>query len=171
MNGTITSIEQQIKWDLRMLELAKHVSSWSKDPSTQVGAVITFGKKVLSVGYNGFPADVEDKPEWYNDRPTKYSKIVHGEINAWETINRTWLWKCTLYTYPFLPCSVCAEEFSKSGLSRVVAPKNKDPRWEDSINESKRILSAKGISVDDSYEEVCIEEFEHVYYVIRKIGE
>jgi deoxycytidylate deaminase len=28
------------KWDIRYLELAKHGSSWSKDPSTQTGAVI-----------------------------------------------------------------------------------------------------------------------------------
>jgi dCMP deaminase len=146
-----------------MLELAKHVSSWSKDPSTQVGAVITFGKKVLSVGYNGFPADVEDKPEWYSDRDKKLSLIEHAEINAWKTINETWLWKCTLYTYPYLPCSRCAEEFSKSGISRVVSLKNTEPRWEDSINDGKKILSAKGVSVDDTYLE------DVYYYVIRKI--
>lgn len=169
MSGMITSTEQQIKWDLRMLELAKHVSDWSKDTSTRVGAVIAHGKKILSVGYNGFPADVEDNPEWYNDRDKKLSLIVHAELNAWETINRAWLYKCTLYTYPFLPCSDCAKEFIGSGLTRVVAPRNKVERWQKSLDESTELFTSKGVAVDDLYEEVCIEHFEEVYYEIRRI--
>jgi deoxycytidylate deaminase len=43
------------KWDERYLALAKEVSTWSKDPSTQVGAVTVGSKKeVLSQGFNGF---------------------------------------------------------------------------------------------------------------------
>jgi dCMP deaminase len=49
------------KWDRRWLELAQHVSSWSKDPSTKVGSVIAQGKQLVSLGYNGFPASCEDK--------------------------------------------------------------------------------------------------------------
>jgi deoxycytidylate deaminase len=41
------------KWDRRFLELARHVAAWSKDPSTQVGAVVAEGKRVVSLGYNG----------------------------------------------------------------------------------------------------------------------
>ena len=33
------------KWDKRYLALAKEVASWSKDPSTQVGAVTVGNKK------------------------------------------------------------------------------------------------------------------------------
>ncbi len=28
------------KWDRRFLELAKHISDWSKDPSTKVGCIV-----------------------------------------------------------------------------------------------------------------------------------
>jgi len=28
------------KWDQRFIELAKHVSEWSKDPNAKVGAVV-----------------------------------------------------------------------------------------------------------------------------------
>jgi dCMP deaminase len=43
-------------WDLRFLTLAKTVSTWSKDPSTKVGAVIVDkNRRVVSLGYNGFP--------------------------------------------------------------------------------------------------------------------
>ena len=49
------------KWDYRFLELCKLVSSWSKDPSTKVGAVIVDqDKRVVSLGYNGFPKGVSD---------------------------------------------------------------------------------------------------------------
>jgi len=44
------------KWDERYLALAAEVATWSKDPSTQVGAVTVGSKKeVLSQGFNGFP--------------------------------------------------------------------------------------------------------------------
>jgi deoxycytidylate deaminase len=33
------------KWDSRFLSLAKYISTWSKDPSTQVGAVIARGNR------------------------------------------------------------------------------------------------------------------------------
>ena len=42
--------------DLRFLRLAREVSTWSKDPSTKVGAVIVGDNgQVISQGYNGFP--------------------------------------------------------------------------------------------------------------------
>ena len=57
------------KWDLRYLELAEHISTWSKDPSTKIGS-IAIGKngQVLSQGYNGFPRGVIDSTERLKDR-------------------------------------------------------------------------------------------------------
>lgn len=37
------------KWDQRFLELAKVVSTWSKDPSTKTGAVIVRPDKTEAV--------------------------------------------------------------------------------------------------------------------------
>ena len=51
------------KWDRRMLSLAQLVSSWSRDPSTQVGAAIVDAKnRVVSLGFNGFPRGVTHPP-------------------------------------------------------------------------------------------------------------
>ena len=48
-------------WDNRFLDMAKLVSTWSKDPSTRVGAVIVDpSNRLVSVGYNGFPKGVTD---------------------------------------------------------------------------------------------------------------
>ena len=44
-----------MKWDMRYMALAKEVSTWSKDPSTQVGTVAVGSKgQVLSQGIMGF---------------------------------------------------------------------------------------------------------------------
>jgi dCMP deaminase len=70
------------KWDKNFLELAKTVSTFSKDPSTQVGAVIVDDdKRVISIGYNGFPKGVRDDHRLDN-RELKYEMIVHAEANA-----------------------------------------------------------------------------------------
>lgn len=51
-------------WDKRFLDLAEHISTWSKDPSTKVGAVLVNDQKiVVGLGYNGFSRGVEDS-EW-----------------------------------------------------------------------------------------------------------
>ena len=50
------------KWDMRFLELAALVATWSKDPSTQVGAVIVdSAKRIVSVGFNGAPRGVQEQ--------------------------------------------------------------------------------------------------------------
>ena len=49
------------KWDLRFLELARHISDWSKDPSTKVGCVVVGpDREIRSTGFNGFPRGIKD---------------------------------------------------------------------------------------------------------------
>ena len=70
-------------WDQRFLDLAEHIAQWSKDPRTKVGAVIVDEKKrVVSVGYNGFPRGVDDNPDRYEDRTAKLLFVAHAERNA-----------------------------------------------------------------------------------------
>ena len=69
------------KWDLRYIKMAQQVSSWSKDPSTQVGAVAVSDKgQVLCTGYNGFPRGIDDADYRYNNRELKYELIVNAEV-------------------------------------------------------------------------------------------
>ena len=71
-----------MKWDTRFLGLAAHISAWSKDPSSQVGAVISDGNRIVSLGYNGFAAGVEDRRERLDDRDCKLNLTIHAEENA-----------------------------------------------------------------------------------------
>lgn len=159
--GSNRAIDRQEKWDLRFLRLACEISSWSKDPSTKVGAVLTRDtNRIVSQGYNGFEEYDEDKEEDYLDRDIKYSKIIHAEINC---LNRsdTGVSHCTLYTYPFSPCSECAKIIAKRGISRVVSlVPSKDilSRWEDSIRMSNQILILSDIEVKlYKSEDLCLK--------------
>lgn len=135
---------------MRFLDLAKLISTWSKDPSTQTGAVIVDNNRhIVSVGYNGFPKGLVDVPDRLNDRPTKYSMIVHCEMNA--VINsQTSVKNCTLYTWPFLSCDRCAVHMIQAGITRVVAPTLPDylyDRWLESVGRTKAYFNEAGVEV------------------------
>jgi len=123
------------KWDQRFLGLAEFISGWSKDPSTKVGAVIVDrNNRVVSVGYNGLPVRVRDEEDRYTNRERKLAMIVHGDMNAILFAQRP-VYGCTIYTWPFAPCSNCASIIIQVGISRVVAPQHEPGhKWTDSIN-------------------------------------
>jgi dCMP deaminase len=107
-------------WDVRFLELAKHVASWSKDPNTKVGAVIVNdNRQVLSLGYNGFPRGVEDRVSRYSDRETKRLFVAHAERNALDNAYVD-VRGATLYT-TLCPCNECAKSIVQKGIKRVVS--------------------------------------------------
>ena len=111
---------ERYRWDMRFLDMAKLISSWSKDPSTQVGSVIVdSNNRVVSVGYNGFPQGISDDSRLDN-RETKYKMILHAERNALLFAQRP-LEGCTIYTYPFMPCPSCASMIIQSGLSSGIS--------------------------------------------------
>ena len=136
------------KWDKRFIDLAKLVGSWSKDPSTQVGAVIVDDKRrIISVGYNGFPRGVEDSEKRLVDREQKYAIIVHAEMNAL-AFARGSVEGCTLYTWPFQPCSRCAGFIIQSGIKRVVTIEHSSERWNTNFNLSKELFSESGVKLE-----------------------
>lgn len=138
------------QWDRRFLALAAHVATWSKDPSTQTGAVIVDAeRRIVSVGYNGFARGVDDSPERYADRETKYRFIVHCERNAMLFARRD-MRGCTLYTYPLLSCSVCAGMVIQTGIRRCVAPRltgDLRTRWLDEVNAAEQMFREAGVEV------------------------
>lgn len=124
------------RWDRRFLLWSLVIAKASKDPSTQVGAVITrLDRSVASVGYNGFPRGVEDSLERLTDRRFKYPMVVHAEANAIAAAKEP-LNGFTLYcTHP--PCATCAGLIIQSGISRVVALEPSAAmieRWGDSFS-------------------------------------
>ena len=114
-----TTIENLDKWDRRFLDLATHVSDWSKDPSTHVGAVIVAqDKRLMSVGYNGFPRGVADTEERLTDRETKYKYVAHAERNALDNTDQV-IRGCTMYV-TLQPCPECVKSIIQRGIKKVV---------------------------------------------------
>lgn len=149
--------KQSEKWDRFYLELAKFVATkLSKDPSTKVGAVVVNWEKGLEFfGYNGFPEGVQDLPERYNDRPTKYALVEHAERNALYKAGRHNAQGATLYVWPafaFPPlCADCCKAVIGHGIKEVVAyndpgvPQETVKRWEESIKFSRLMCEERGI--------------------------
>lgn len=136
------------KWDKRFLDLAKLCGSWSKDPSTQVGAVIVDdNNRIVSIGFNGFPQGVEDSEERLVDREIKYDIIVHAEANALMFANKS-VEGCTLYTWPFQPCSRCAGLIIQSGINRVVSVVHDDERWKKNFTTARQLFKEAGIILE-----------------------
>lgn len=119
------------KWDGRFLEHAQLIASWSKDESTQVGAIIvTDDRRVVSTGYNGLCRGVSDNADVYPERhkrPEKYFWYEHAERNCiYNAANlgvSTAL--CTMYS-TLAPCSDCARAIIQCGIKRVVWMADKD---------------------------------------------
>jgi dCMP deaminase len=135
------------KWDLRFLQLAQLVSTWAKDPSTKTGAVIVRpDNTVVSLGYNGFPKKMCDDESLYNDRETKYSRIIHCEVNALMFAGRL-PENCTLYTWPFLSCDRCAVQMLQAGIKYFVAPEATPEqllRWEEAFKKTREYIEECG---------------------------
>jgi|ERR1700722_7398225 len=140
------------KWDLRFLGMAKLVASWSKDPSTQTGAVITRpDRTIASVGYNGFARGCDDNPSLYANRPVKYAKIIHCEMNA-ILASREPLLGYALIVWPFLTCDRCAVHVIQSGIKYVVAPvcpSHLKERWEETFVRARQYYREAGVEVNE----------------------
>jgi dCMP deaminase len=140
-------------WNLRFMDLAKQVSTWSKDPSKKIGAVVVGSKRqILSTGYNGFPRGIEDTDERLNDRDLKYKYVVHAEMNAIynATYTGTSLDGASMYVYGLPICHECAKGIIQVGIKEVFIHRKSlldKPNWYDSYLKSKEMFDDVGITI------------------------
>lgn len=124
------------KWDNRFMDMAKMISTWSKDPSSKIGAVaVNDERRILATGYNGFPKGIADTEERLNNKDEKYPRIVHAEMNA--LMNALYsgvsLKDATLYVYGLPVCPSCSKCVIQAGVKRVVIPTDKTDKgnWQE----------------------------------------
>lgn len=136
-----------LKWDKRFLGVAKLISSWSKDPSTQIGCVIVGpNREIRSTGYNGFARGIVDDGR-LEDREQKYPLIVHAEENA--ILNGALvgvsLKGCKSYA-GWTPCSRCTRMLIQVGVSEVIFEEREIPeRWAADFKLGQSMLTEAGI--------------------------
>lgn len=137
-----------MNWDYRFLDLADHVATWSKDPSTKVGAVIVDEKnRVISIGYNGVPRGVNEPVSY--DRDQKLLRTIHAEENALAFAYRD-VDGCRIYV-SFPPCTHCAAQIIQRGIKEVVyrsdAPGIQEffNRWAGTLQEAGSMFDEAGV--------------------------
>lgn len=105
-------------WHEHFLAMAFVVSKLSKDPSTQVGAIIASpDKRQISMGYNGFPAGMIETPKKW-ERPEKYERVIHAEMNA--VLNARFLLEGATVYCTLAPCHKCMAGLLQAGVKHVV---------------------------------------------------
>ena len=121
------------KWDKRFMELTETVATWSScfQPNRQVGAVIVKDKRVMTTGYNGAPAGVENCKEKGECLRRKLNIpsgtqhelcfAVHAEQNAICQAAKLGvsLDGATMYV-THQPCVICTRMIINSGVKRVI---------------------------------------------------
>lgn len=141
-------------WKKRFLALARTYSSWSKDPSTKVGAVIVGeDKEVISTGYNGFPRGVIDSQERLEHRETKYQYIVHAEQNAIFNASLTGskLKGSSLFVWGLPICNECAKGIIQTGIKKVYIHKSafeKNPVWNERWGMTAKMFLEAGVEIE-----------------------
>ena len=140
-------MQKPLSWEEYFMTLALVASMKSKDPSTQVGAVIVDNrsKKVISSGYNGFPRYLDDS-QIPQTRPEKYLYVVHAELNAILHAERE-LHDCTLYATVF-PCSECMKAVIQSGIKTIVYFNDlSGDNWDDPRKAAMKMAELTGIEI------------------------
>ncbi|OAQ41545.1 cytidine deaminase [Pedobacter psychrophilus] len=109
------------------MNLAADLAKRSHCVKNQVGAVLTKDTRIISIGYNGPPANTHNcDEEWPGegcprDSRNSCSLALHAEENAilYAIKNGTQIQGATLYT-TLSPCIACARLILSSGIKEVM---------------------------------------------------
>lgn len=138
------------KWIKRYLKIAQEVATWSKDPSTKVGAVIIGDNgQIVSQGYNGFPRGIKDTEERLDNRPLKYKLVVHAEQNALlnALYNGASVKGCSIFVHGLPVCNECAKSIIQAGISRVFFDTLPTEQWKENAKFAAKMLIEAGVEV------------------------
>jgi dCMP deaminase len=148
------------RWDRHFLARCVLNARMSKDPRTQVGAIIVGPhREQRADGFNGFPRGIADTFERLNDRDMKMKLIVHAERNAICNAARVGVsvLGCTLYLaatddtgmiWGGPPCSACSIELIQAGITTIVSyPIKATPsRWHEDLEFARGVLGEAGVN-------------------------
>lgn len=134
--------------NIKFLQLAGAVATiFSKDPSTQVGAVaVGRSANQVAFGYNGLPPGLADTPARLADREARLRLTLHAEENA--LLNAPFPVECLYVTHH--PCSQCAKRILAARTVRHVYYQPQpafDARWAEEAGLAQLILAEGGVTV------------------------
>ena len=107
-----------MNWDDYFMNIAYTISLKSKDKK-KVGAILVSlnDNRIISTGYNGLPAGINDNIDWTN-RELVHSMIIHAEMNCIIYSNNKFenaVLYCTLS-----PCKDCIKIIAAACIKKVI---------------------------------------------------
>jgi dCMP deaminase len=111
-------MNKQQKLDKTFINIAKEIGSLSYCTRSKVGAVLVKDGNVISFGYNGTPAGMDNTCE---ENDVTKDEVIHAEMNAILKAAKSGnaVDGSTLYL-SLSPCQNCCKLIIQSGISRVV---------------------------------------------------
>lgn len=101
-------------WDSYFMGMAYLASLRSHDARTKCGTCLVRDKKILSLGYNGFPSNIKEDDNLPNYDSAKYPFVIHSERNA---INNCQVDTRGATAYiTGRPCKECAKDLWQAGV-------------------------------------------------------
>jgi dCMP deaminase len=136
-----------MRWPMRFLDVARLVASWSKDPSTKVGAVATDPntRKLLETGYNGLPRGVTDRADRM-ERPAKYLWTAHAEANLVAHAARSRLEGADV-TVTHYCCADCTKLLINAGVRRVFVGDGQTSMPQEQFDTARQMFLEAGVEV------------------------
>lgn len=140
------------RWQDYYMGLAHQIATGSKDGSSQVGAILVRpDKTVASIGFNGFPARIEDRDDLLTNpalRSKKYPRIVHAEANCLNHSRDHDSDGFHLFV-TMHPCDKCSLRIASTGITHVYFETNEDyeTRWAEELIVAREILDEAGVVI------------------------
>lgn len=170
--------EDYLTWEEGFMALAFAMAGRSKDPSTQVAAVIVKDNKLISIGYNGLTKGMNDDTfHWASigeqtgeEDKIKDPWVVHAERNAVYNYRGPLsdFEDSTLYC-TYFPCHICAQTIVQVGIKKVVYLRMY--AYSKDVHITKTMFDNKGIEYVPYNEdkEFTKEEIQETTYEIQKM--
>lgn len=153
-------VSNPISWDSYFMNIAILASLRSKD-TTKVGAVIVQNKKILGVGYNGFPSGIDESKlptardgEWLN---TKYPYVVHAELNAILNTAKHDIQGSSLYVTMF-PCCTCMTTILQKKISEIIYLSDKHHNDKEYVA-SRKLLDLSDINIRQFNGDIIVKAY------------
>lgn len=148
-----TNGKRVLQWITHFSDMAKLISTMSKDPSKKIGVVIVDEhNRVVSTGFNGFPRGVEDSQERLENKDYKRAITLHAEENAILYAKQD-LTGCDMYIYGLPPCAHCAAMIIQSGIKnvwyRIPDEYEISEHWKENLEIAESILTEAGVNLLD----------------------
>tara|TARA_B110000211_G_scaffold226697_1_gene280614 strand:+ start:1264 stop:1722 length:459 start_codon:yes stop_codon:yes gene_type:complete len=109
---------KRLTWDEYFISLTLLLASRSPSERLKVGSVIVQDNRIISSGYNGFPASTKHTSIMKNGHEIN---TIHSEINAiCDAAKRGVSIEGSTIYINYFPCIYCAKSIIASGIKKVI---------------------------------------------------